>query len=313
MSPVRAQWAGVLDAMGEAAPLGRLLTYAEQRYWLLSAIELLGQEQFGTDGTVAAVGARPEDWAESVQTWRLYVEKIADAHQALAVANSPAGEYVATVLAACSVAISRLANPSLQYTDLWCSGQLRRVYIGRAEKHSFQCACGLFDETVRLLEDAANGEDPWRRWSGEPRIWLGLRGLCGPHVVRLIHGVPSSLEEVSGLGHAEAVFDWGCVGRGTSQLAQALLDDAMGEMVEADLAERFATEVVALQWQWRTPFALSESELSDWIDDSHFWHSLPRRTGRYVASAPRRTGLFMGTLPERLARVRQAWKEPEGY
>jgi hypothetical protein len=190
------------------------------------------------------------------------------------------GLYVSTVLAAHATALSRLERPAQRFAELWCTGQPRRVEIGKIVAHQERCLCVLFSLTLNELEKASGGEELWQPWGVEQKVWIGHRGLAGPHVVRLIHGVPSSLEEHAGFGHTDAVFDWGVRTSGSSELARAILNDAVGEMPDIEVSESFVSDVVT-SWPEGRPFMLACSEVHDWYNEA-------LRAGSWIAGWPDR-------------------------
>lgn len=261
MSPLQDRFPGVLDKVGADSTVGRMLGYAETRFWLLTALDILGQEY---EGSRLQPLESAREWSDLCQRWRVAVEGTAR----LVSAGREQNSYVATVLAACSNAFLRIDRPQLRYTELWCNGSLRRVEIGRAVPHALGCACTVFDEAVRSLEEVRNGPDPWERFTKptQPKTWVGLMSLCGPHVVRIVHGVADSLEEHAGLGHRASVFSWGELGTGTSLLARAILED-VGIDGAPMLAGRFCEEVL-LTRPSSSEMVLHAGDVSRWLEKS---------------------------------------------
>ena len=230
----------VIDLVGGARrPLGRILMWGELRHQLLTALEQLS----GVDGSLLSVGDDPRGWIELCQHWRLVVEDKAMRHGALDVtAGVDVTDFVGTVLVGYAAVMQRLENPGLQLVELWCSGQLRRIPIDRPAVHDVDCSCAVFSETVAAATAAGCGVDMWARWADEPSVWIGFRGLLGPHVVRVADGVARPW---GGGGPADGRVAWGFRGAGPSRLAHGILVEVLGGEPDGDLADRFAREVVA--------------------------------------------------------------------
>lgn len=256
MSPVADYFGGLLEETGADTALGRMLVYGEQRFWLLTALDVLTVREGGH----LVASSSPEEWSALCQKWRLAVEDTAR----LVGGHETRSSYVVTVLAAAANAFLRIERPSVRFADLWCDGTAQRVEIGRAIPHGWHCACMVFDDAVASLEAAGRGENPWTMWapSTESKAWAGLMGLCGHHVVRLVHGVATSLEEHAGFGHRSTVFEWGALGRPASWLGAAILEDAGAEADEAT-TYRFTKEVL-LGIPGDQQFVLVGSEVAEW-------------------------------------------------
>jgi len=244
---VRPELAAALAQVPTRSPLWRMLCYGEIAHWLLDALDALDALDGRPGGgavRLAHVGPRPSAWGELCQQWRTGAE-----HAALAAGtlDEPGRHhYACTVMAAYATAFSRLDRPGLKVVELWCGGRLTRLDLGRPALHGPSCACALFVRVLRQLEAVAAGADPFAELATRGLVWLGRRGLCGPHVVEVRGGRPAPLENVLGGPHgAVARFGWGYVGERPMLLARLLLARATGREPSDGLAAAFAWQVVA--------------------------------------------------------------------
>ena len=257
------EWSALYDKFDDSPAFCRLLRYGEQRYWFLTSLESSG----GT-GTVEGVGLTPEGWEYFCQQWRIQLETQARLRDATEVVAAGHEFFRATLVAAFATAFRRLTRPGLKYVELWCTGEVRRIKLLEAnENHGTHCACQIFNDTLFELEEVAQGLDPWIKWAvpGEPKVWALLHGMCGPHVVRLVHGAPSSLEDATGFGHTpESPFAWGMPNGATYLLAAALIEDATGERQDPEVWERFGNTILCA-FEPGQQFVVTFSDVADWL------------------------------------------------
>ena len=258
------KWGKVYDKVGRDTALGRLLIFTEQRYWLLTAME-----SDNGSGTISGLGASPEFWEMEIQKWRHSLETNSLINGMSDPVRSGIYNFRATIVAALGTAIRRMVPPSLRYSEIWCSGSVRRIeLLGEIEDHGLQCACRLFNETLFELEEVINNLDPWIKWAvpGKGKVWIFVHGLCGPHVIRLIHGVPSSLEDISGFGHSsESPFTWGPVNGSVYLLSASILEDTINKRPSPDLWECFGDTVLSA-FAPNQQFVLTAAEVEEWIE-----------------------------------------------
>ena len=274
----RYDWTSFFEEIDGEAPLGRLLRYGESRYWLLTALEASAGA-----GMVVSLGDDTESWEFICQEWRIQLEthaRLLGGRDAVTAGND---FFRATLVAAFAIALRRLSRPSLQYVELWCTGEVRRIELLEAnENHGPHCACQVLNDTLFELEEVVHGLDPWVKWAvpGEPKVWAFLHGLRGPHIVRLVYGVPTSLEDVAGFDRMpDPPFTWGMPGGSTYLAAAALLEDLTGDRPEPEMWERFG-DTVLCAFEPGQQFVLTASDVLEWMKTPTSRRGWPARWAR---------------------------------
>ena len=256
----------ILGIVGADTALGRMIAYSDMRYDFVPAIDQL----VGTD-RIERAGDSPADWAELCKEARVRIEAVV-AHSRETVAGiNDRHVYMTAVLNAHWTAMRRLVHPTMSVVEVDCRGVTRRVRLGKRTTHGERCSCQLLDETVGALEAATSGLSTWARFEAEPLMWLGMRGLLAPHVVRLRHGVPTHLEDSIGTDPVSGYrfrVEWGYRGPRPARLAQALLADTLGmapAQIDSKIADRFVIEVVST-FQNGQGFLLAQGQIDEWLD-----------------------------------------------
>lgn len=260
-----ARFAGVIAAQEDDEQLERLLAYSELAHGLLSA--------FGRFGPTGILDEPPVDamqWSRLCREARKQIEERVGEAAGTVGTNVPTHwERVAAVMTAAGDAFQGLVRPTPTYTELWCSGSVRRIEVSKIAPHGPRCACVEFATALRRLRLVADGESPWEL-ADDGLVWIGTQGILGPMVVRV-----EGRELATRLGDrtdSEELppFEWGYRGERPSHLARAILADALHLQeaeVPTDQVNEFAFRFL-LDIERDAGFVINEARVANFAGDS---------------------------------------------